>query len=148
VGACVAGADLRRVAISGHYAYVADASYGLHVIDVGDPANPRRVGGNSAFAASVLFVDGNRVYVAAGEDGLIILNTYQPPPRIESTVFDDDGFHLVFRGEAGRTIRLQRSLDLRTWEDWVILTATGDSQAVADPIAGSHPCQFYRAVGE
>jgi hypothetical protein len=55
---------------------------------------------------------------------------------------------LIFRGEVGRTIRLQRSPDLKTWEDWVILTATGDSQAVADPSADSHPCQFYRLVGQ
>jgi hypothetical protein len=148
VDGCVAGGDLRRVAISGHYAYVADASYGLHVIDIGDPANPRRVGGNSAFTASDVFVDGDRVYVAGGEDGLIILNTYQPPPRLESAAFGDDGFQLVFRAEPGRTIWLQRSLDLKTWEDWVILTATGDSQAVADPSVGFHSCQFYRAIGQ
>jgi hypothetical protein len=148
VGGCDTSANARAVAVAGRYAYVVSSSDGLRVIDISDPANPRRLGGNSAFTGWNVAVSGDKVYVAAGEDGLIILNTYQPPPRIESTVFGDDGFRLLFRAEAGRTIWLQRSLDLKTWEDWVILTATGNSQAVADPSAGSHPCWFYRAVGE
>jgi hypothetical protein len=135
------------VSVSGNYAYVADGGSSLHVLDISDPANPHRVGGNSRPTGRALAVAGNMLY-AAGDDGLVILNTYQPPPRIESTEFGGDGFRLIFRGEVGRTIRLQRSPDLKTWEDWVILTATGDSQAVADPSADSHPCQFYRLVGQ
>jgi hypothetical protein len=157
VGKCDLGSTAAlSVAVSGHYAYVMQGWHRLDgtepsclaVIDVSDPANPRRVGGNSAFTGWNVAVSGDRVYVAAGEDGLAILNTYQPPPRIESTEFGEDGFRLVFRGEAGRTIRLQRSPDLKTWEDWVLLTATGDAQAVADPSVGSQPCQFYRLVGQ
>jgi hypothetical protein len=150
------GGNFEAVAVSGTYAYLGRAFFrgssmphqNLEVLDISVPAHPRRVGGNSMCAARDLAVAGNLVFAAAGWDGLVILNTYQPPPRIESTVFDGDGFHLIFRGEAGRTIRLQRSSDLKTWEDWVILTATGESQEVADPSAGSHPCQFYRAVGQ
>jgi hypothetical protein len=154
VGGCDTCACATAVAVAGRYAYVVSSSDGLQVIDISDPANPRRVGGNSTFTGARwpvtlnVTVSGDKVYVAAGEDGLIILNTYQPPPCIESAEFGDGGFRLVFRGEAGRTIWLQRSADLRTWEDWVILTATGDSQALADPSADSHPCQFYRAIGQ
>ena len=154
VGGCDTSTYATAVAVAGRYAYVVSSSDGLQVIDISDPANPRRVGGNSTFSGDRwavqlnVTVSGDKVYVAAGEDGPIILNTYQPPPRIESAEFGDDGFHLIFRGEAGRTIWLQRSADLLTWEDWVILTATGQSQAVAGPSGGSHPCQFYRAVGE
>jgi hypothetical protein len=148
VGGCDTGELGAGVAVSGNYAYVAGTLTGLQVIDVSDPANPKRVGGNSSISGRDLAVAGDKVYVAAGDAGLVILNAYQPPPRIESAEFVDDGFQLVFRGEAGRTIWLQRSLDLKTWEDWVILTASGDSQAVVDPNAGSHSCQFYRAVGQ
>jgi hypothetical protein len=148
VSGCDIGGFATGVAVSGNHAYVAGTLTGLQVIDISDPANPKRVGGNSSISGEDVAVAGDKVYVAAGEDGLIILNTYQPPPRIESAQFGADGFRLVFRGEAGRTIRLSRSTDLKTWEGWVILTATGDSQVVADPSANSHPCQFYRAVGQ
>ncbi len=90
---------------------------------------------------------GDNVDLASGE-GLIMLTTYQPPPRIESALVDEDGFHLILRGEADRTIWLQRSTDLKTWEDWVILTATREPQAVADPSVGSQPYRFYRALGQ
>ena len=148
VSGCDIGGFATGVAVSENYAYIAGTLTGLQVIDISDPADPKHVGGNSSISGEDVAVAGDKVYVAAGEDGLIILNTYQPPPRIESVEFDGDVFHLIFRGEAGRTVRLQRSPDLKTWEDWVILTATGDSQAVADPSAESHPCQFYRAVGQ
>jgi LVIVD repeat len=36
------------VAVSGNYAYVADADAGLQVIDINNPANPQRVGGFDA----------------------------------------------------------------------------------------------------
>jgi hypothetical protein len=143
----------RAVAVSGSYAYGNPLGWrpgwpGLEVLDISDPANPRRVGGNSLCAASDLAVAGNLVYAVGYYDGLVILNTYQPPPRIESAEFGDDGFQLVFRGEAGRTIRLQRSPDLKTWYEWFGIPATGESQVVIDSSVGSHPCQFYRAIGQ
>jgi hypothetical protein len=35
----------QSVALSGHFAYVADGLAGLHVVGISDPANPKRVGG-------------------------------------------------------------------------------------------------------
>ena len=48
------------VTVSGNYAYVAHGVWGLQVIDVSDPANPRRVGGydTSGYARGVA-VSGN-----------------------------------------------------------------------------------------
>jgi len=43
------------------------------VIDVSNPASPRRVGGNSLFAASDVLVAGTSVFVAAQYSGLVIL---------------------------------------------------------------------------
>jgi hypothetical protein len=142
----------RAVAVSGSYAYGHPFGWlgrqGLEVLDISDPANPQHVGGNSLCTVCDLAVAGNLVYAAAVDDGVVILNTYQPPPRIESAEFGDDGFQLVFRGEAGRTIRLQRSPDLKTWYEWFGIPATGESQVVIDSSVGSHPCQFYRAIGQ
>ena len=54
------------VAVSGNYAYVADARAGLQVIDVSDPANPRRVGGydTSGWAGDELVATGFQVLAA------------------------------------------------------------------------------------
>jgi hypothetical protein len=90
-------------------------------------------------------LDGEMAYVLAGRDGLMILDRYQPPLRFEpGTALDAAGFHVLFRGEEHQTIRLQRSRDLKTWEDWVIIPGTGSSQEVVDPSAGSLSSQFYR----
>src|SRR5207247_5615033 len=55
------------VALSSHYAYVADGAAGLQVIDITNPANPQRVGGydTTGFAQGVA-VFGNYAYVADG----------------------------------------------------------------------------------
>ena len=72
------GGDL---AVSGNYAYVADPAFGLQVIEVSNPANPRRVGGyNTSGQAMGVAVSGNYAYVADGSWGLIILG----PARRES----------------------------------------------------------------
>jgi len=55
----------------------------LQVIDVSNPANPLRAGGNSSFDGQEVFVTSSHVFVAAGEAGLVVL---QPglllPPQI------------------------------------------------------------------
>ena len=58
--------NARGVAVSGNYAYVADLDAGLQVIDVSDPANPRRVGGydTSGWAGDELVATGFQVLAA------------------------------------------------------------------------------------
>src|SRR6266542_2181463 len=53
------------LAVSGNFAYVAAGGAGLQVINVSNPANPRRVGGydTSGFASGVA-LSGNFAYVA------------------------------------------------------------------------------------
>jgi hypothetical protein len=53
---------------------------------------------------------------------------------------------MFFQGEAGQTVRLQRSQHLKVWEDWVIVPATGDSQEIVDPGGVFRDRQFYRVV--
>jgi hypothetical protein len=57
----------QAVAVAGDYAYVADGAAGLQVIDIRDPANPRRVGGygTSGYASGVA-VAGNYAYLGDG----------------------------------------------------------------------------------
>jgi len=123
---------------------------GLLVIDTRDPARPRLLDQSSEVDRGLgVALDGEMVYVLAGRDGLMILDRYQPPLHFEpGMALDATGFHLLFRGEANQTIRLQRSRDLMTWEDWLLIPGTGGSQEVVDPSASSLSGQFYRITPE
>jgi len=142
------GADMwcECVALQGNYAYL--TGDGLRVFDIANPTSPRLVGNAGGFEKSWgLALAGDGVYIAGEVDGLLILDRYQPPPRLEPSVrLDAAGFHVSFQGEVGQEVRLRRSQDLETWEDWVILPGTGSLQEVVDPSALSRGSQFYRAV--
>jgi hypothetical protein len=82
-----------------------------------------------------------------GKDGLSILELYQPPPRFEPIVkVDARGYHLFVTGQAGQTLQLERSQDLRVWRTWIMMTATGRAQEVVDESATGDRRQFYRAL--
>ena len=110
--------------VSGNYLYAAPSSSGipLSVIDISNPPNPRRVGGcDTGGQTHGLAVSGDHVYVAAEDSGLQVINVSDPA-------------------------RLQRSSDLQSWGDWVILSATGTAQEVMDTTASSGSSRFYRAA--
>jgi hypothetical protein len=73
----VAGVDTpgnaHDVAVSGSYAYVADGSPGLEVVDVSDPAAPRIAGSvdTSGWAWGVA-ISGSCAYVADASSGLAL----------------------------------------------------------------------------
>ena len=71
--------NARGVAVSGHYAYVADYTNGLQVIDVRNPATCVRVGGynTSGFARDVA-VSGHYAYVADETAGLQVIDVSNP----------------------------------------------------------------------
>jgi hypothetical protein len=64
------------VAVSERHAYAMDRDYGLVIYDTADPTNPQRLGAiiGKGRPRSVVSV-GDRVYVAASEEGLLILPT-------------------------------------------------------------------------
>ena len=117
------------------------------VIDVSNPASPQRVGGNSLFAASGLIVAGNKVFVAADYDGLVILDLFRPSLRLEPvSPQQPGGFRFLVRGDAGLSVRVQRSANLRDWEDWQALTLGATPSELSDLDAGANSRRFYRAV--
>jgi hypothetical protein len=75
----------RDVTLSGDYAYVADGTRGLLVIDIADPANPRRVGqvetGRGGWGVAI---SGNYAYVADSQAGLAVIDVSRPssPERV------------------------------------------------------------------
>jgi hypothetical protein len=135
------------VAVSGNYAYVAaDYPAGLQVIDVSNPANPQRIGGNPAvynYLMHSLVVAGTNVFVAG--NGLVILDLFRVSLRLELLPpKQPGGFRFLVRGHAGLNVRVQRSATLRDWEDWQTLTLGTTPSELSDLAAGTH--RFYRAV--
>jgi hypothetical protein len=111
------------------------------VIDVSNPANPQRVGETSAvYSANDLIVAGNKVFVVAGYDGLVILDRFRPSVRLETvSPQQPGGFRFLVRGEAGLNVRVQRSANLRDWEDWQTLTLGATPSELSDLDARDTP---------
>jgi hypothetical protein len=134
------------VAVSGNYAYVMDYLAGLQVIDIRNPVNPQRVGGNSAFVAFRVAVAGDKVFVAAVEDGLVILDLFRPV-RLEPLPSVSQGtFRLQVDGPRAVTVQLQRSSNLIDWQAWQPVTFGAAAIEVSDAEAATSPHRFYRFV--
>lgn len=79
IGAYNTAGNARGVTIEGRYAYVADYSAGVQIVDIADPESPTLVATyNTASYAKSVWVDGNYAYVADYADGLIVLNVTNP----------------------------------------------------------------------
>jgi hypothetical protein len=149
VGGHETGGEALAVTVSGSYAYLADGSAGLRVFDISHPASPRRVGGNSAFFAYGVVVDANRVHVAAGWDGLVILDAMRSPLRLSIRPPAPGGqARIAISGPAGLLARLQRSTNLRDWEDGQTFTLVEQPTEIEETAAEAVRERFYRAVGE
>ena len=138
------------VALSGNYAYVPDVFLGLHVIDVSNPANPRRAGANKSFVANSAVVSGGKVLVAAGAEGLIILNVFRPlsgpPISLSATVLAPiDTLRLSVQGLPGLTVQIERSSDLAIWQSLTNVPLGSVPIEVTDSDAALNSRQFYRA---
>jgi len=84
--------NARGIAIDGNYAFVADYSAGLQVINITNPASPTLAGtydtpGNAKGVA----VDGNYAFVADYATGLIVVNVTNPATPTPSGTYDTPG---------------------------------------------------------
>ena len=101
--------------------------------------------GNSLFGAFDVAVAGNKVFVAGFEDGLIILDLFRPSVRLEPvSPQQPGGFRFLVRGDAGLSVRVQRSANLHDWEDWQTLTLGATPSELSDLDAGAVSHRFYR----
>lgn len=91
----VGGADVaaRDVEISGAYAYVADTSFGLRVLDVSNPAAPVEVGGLPAPAAWEVEVEGRFAFLETmdswGDARIAVIDISDPEHPVERGSFAD-----------------------------------------------------------
>jgi hypothetical protein len=75
--------------------------------------------------------------VADGEAGLQVVDLIN---------LAKDRFHFVVTGEPGQKLRVQRSPNLRGWEDWQEVTLGTEPADLTETDILSAPCGFYRAV--
>jgi hypothetical protein len=135
------------VTADGDIAYVSAGT--VHVIDVSDPRNPRRLGGNSATAASAVALQGEFLFASSRWNGLAVLDRYRPLVELHAAAPDGAGrFKLTVSGPQGAAITIQRSTDLTGWEDWLTVTAGAAPSEVEDPDTSSHPERYYRPAPE
>jgi hypothetical protein len=146
--ACDTDGDAWGVAVSGIYAYVADHHAGLQVIDISIPALPRRVGGNSAFEGLGVVVNEDKVFVAAGADGLAILDLFRPM-RLQALVATAPGsFRFQVDGPRNVPLTVQRTHDLLDWDDWTSATPVDGPIEFFDPESATLDQRFFRTVTE
>lgn len=139
------------VSLAVHERYVYILGGGLRVVDVSIPSAPRRVGGNPKFnfrpfARHRVWADGESVVASQGFDGVTIYDAFRPLEVSAVPTPDQTKVGLTVNGPRGVPFRVQRSPDLRSWDNLsnVIL---GDSPATltdTGPLSG--PTGFYRAV--
>ena len=95
VGSLDTDGEAEGVAVVGDYAYVADSSKGLKVVNIATPSTPELVGSldTNDYAMGVTVV-GNYAYVADWSEGLKIINIATPSaPELVGSL-DTDGYAL------------------------------------------------------
>jgi len=140
VGRYPSGAS--RVGVAGKHAILTYSGYGqsgLDVIDVSNPNRLRWLGGNSlAPSAEDVVVSQGRIFLAAGYEGLAILELQ---PLIKSIA--KEGPNVKLEWESFGTARLQRATRL-TNPDW--LDAPGFEGTNTATLPASQASDFFRLV--
>ena len=80
------------VAVSGDYAYVANFSAGLRVIDISDSSNLQEVGSlKTEGTAFGVVISGQYLYLTVGEAGLRVIDISTPETPVEAGSWDTNG---------------------------------------------------------
>ena len=90
---------------------------------------------------------GLTILIAARTGGMAMLDAFTLPLGLQAVVGLVPG-HVSVRveGPTGTLARVQRSSDLRTWQDWQTVTLGDDGQTLNDPTVGPGEQRYYRAV--
>ncbi|MDW7731657.1 MAG: NosD domain-containing protein [Methanolobus sp.] len=89
VGRVLTPFEIKDIAITGNYAYVADAKGGLVIVDISDPTSPGITSiFDTEYSAYGVAVEDNYAYLTAGD--LIIVNVSDPASPTFVSSFDTD----------------------------------------------------------
>jgi hypothetical protein len=69
------------VAIAGERAFIAGGDKGVHIVDISDPSSPHDLGFVRTHSAQGVAVSEDRLFVADGLGGLLILKQSRYPPE-------------------------------------------------------------------
>jgi len=139
---CIVG----RLAVSGSNVYLTGGVCGwdtvsstVRVIDVHQPAHPMRVGGRGSIGSRGLTRSGDYLYVAAGHEGLQVIEVTELPALTSQLVAN--GNLILSWNQAGRGLTLQRasSFPQPLWED--VPNSEATNGMVLPLLSGS---EFYR----
>ncbi len=142
------GGNAVSVTVTGNLAYLATGDAGLKVLDVSDPGNPQWLTGNATFDAQDIYVASNRLFVAAGNDGLITLYPYvplrRPPLSITGAKKTPGGTLVDVEAVPGAQVSIERSANLQTWQFWTNAFQSLSPLQFTDSQTNSP--RFYRAT--
>lgn len=79
------------VAVSGNYAYIAESSSGIQIVDISNTSSPALVGSYTASGANHIFIYGSTMYVADGTD-LKVLDISTPTVPSLLRTYTESGF--------------------------------------------------------
>lgn len=119
---------------------------GFEVLDVSQPDNIRRVGGNSLPVRSIA-TDGQALYAttAVGMRGMRIYPLLQREPfRLQNPHSNNGRVSFEVRGIVGRTASLERAVTLGDWKPWRSVSLTSGTLTVEDDTTDT--TAFYRIV--
>jgi hypothetical protein len=88
-------------------------------------------------------LDGDGDGVARYDMGAYEFNPYRLGPVLRP---DSTGFSFAVHGEPGRSVRIERSRDLMSWEHVATVPIPATGQTLIDPAAAAESRLFYRAV--
>ena len=95
-----------------------------------------------------LKISGDKLFVAGGDRGLIIFNTFTPlaGPALSfssSLGLEASGFRVSIQGLPGLPVQIERSSNLFDWQSWTNAVLGSSPLEFLDSTASSN--QFYRA---
>lgn len=152
LGSCPTSDNPQMITVEGAYAYLTHERSGLVVVDIKNPAAPRVVGGNSLVTdARQMFAQNGKLWVAAGTNGVMVLNLYTPlerGPLVLESLPSAPGAPpaISLAGLPGLDVELQRSSDLRQWSPWTNVFLPSTRLDLPANLPGQTNQQFFRAV--
>jgi hypothetical protein len=136
-----------QTAILGNHLYAASGDGGVEVYDISNPRSPRHAGSNGSFQANGIIAAQNKLLVAAGGQGTIILDAIATSATGGLLIREVTSTHAALRVQAsiGARIEIDRTFDFQTWQSVTNLTATAPEQDITEEIPFTDPPQrFYR----
>ncbi len=142
IGAYTNGLPYAQAVLHDGFLYGQISRGGFEVLDVSDPKDIRRVGGN-ALPITSLATEGSALYANTQTD-LIAFPLLERRPEFQflNPRIGNGRVSFEIRGTVGRTVSLERAVTLGDWKPWRSLSLTSDPLTVEDNTTDT--TAFYR----